>query len=258
MVKSVRRVPRAKVTSAVPERQLREQVAACTLLMNSLGLLGYSGHVSARLPGRDAFLVQSFDQARSSVGPDDLLTCNLEGERIGGPKLRPPSEVYIHSEILRARSDINAIAHFHHEPTTVFSLVKGYALKPVKNHAARWIDGIPVHSDPGHVRSPELGRALAATLGPSHALMIRAHGEVVTAESVPAVLIDSIHLVENADTLYRAALLGDVVPLTHQELLDFLADFNRDQHVAKLWKYHVERGRVSGLLPRKWRYLADA
>jgi L-ribulose-5-phosphate 4-epimerase len=251
MVKSVRRVPRAKVTSAVPERQLREQVAACTLLMNSLGLLGYSGHVSARLPGRDAFLVQSFDQARSSVGPDDLLTCNLEGERIGGPKLRPPSEVYIHSEILRARSDINAIAHFHHEPTTVFSLVKGYALKPVKNHAARWIDGIPVHSDPGHVRSPELGRALAA-------LMIRAHGEVVTAESVPAVLIDSIHLVENADTLYRAALLGDVVPLTHQELLDFLADFNRDQHVAKLWKYHVERGRVSGLLPRKWRYLADA
>ena len=32
---------------------------------------------------------------------------------------------------------------------------------------------MPVHPDPSHVNSPELGRSLADTLGPHHALLIR-------------------------------------------------------------------------------------
>jgi L-ribulose-5-phosphate 4-epimerase len=240
------------------ERGLREQVAACTLLLNDLGLLGYSGHVSARLPGRDAFLVQAFDQSRSNVGPDDLLVCDFEGRLVTGPAgLRPPAEVFIHCELLQARPDVQAIAHFHHEPTTVFTLVKGRELKPVKNHAARWVDGIPIHRDPSHVSTPALGKALAKTLGTCHALLIRAHGQVITAESVPAVLIDSVHFVENAESMYSAAMLGDVEGLTKQEIEDFLVDFKRDLHVAKLWKYYVGRGQSSGLLPKAWKKLFE-
>ena len=47
---------RPEERSKAIERRLREQVAACTRLLNDLGILGYSGHVGARLPGRDAFL----------------------------------------------------------------------------------------------------------------------------------------------------------------------------------------------------------
>jgi L-ribulose-5-phosphate 4-epimerase len=232
------------------ERQLREEVVACTLLLNDLGILGYSGHVSARLPERDAFLVQAFDQSRASIRPGDLLICDLDGNvRAGSAGLRAPSEIFIHSEILRARSDVNAIAHFHHEPTTVFTLVKDRQLGLVKNHAARWTDGIPIHQDPSHVSTSALGKALAKTLGACHALLIRAHGQVIVAESVPAVLIDSIHFVENAELMSRAAALGEVAPLTDVEIADFLVDFKRDRHVAKLWKYYVGRGRASGLLP---------
>ena len=64
---------------------LREQVAACTLLLNDLGLLGYSGHVSARLPGRDALLIQSFDQSRASLKPGDLLVVDFDGKKLAGP-----------------------------------------------------------------------------------------------------------------------------------------------------------------------------
>jgi L-ribulose-5-phosphate 4-epimerase len=39
------------------EQALRFQVAAATLLLNDLGILGYSGHIGARLPGRDALLI---------------------------------------------------------------------------------------------------------------------------------------------------------------------------------------------------------
>ncbi len=49
------------------EQKLREEVAACTLILNSLDILGYSGHVSARLPDGQHLLIQSFDQSRASL-----------------------------------------------------------------------------------------------------------------------------------------------------------------------------------------------
>lgn len=235
------------------EQFLRFQVAAATLLLNDLGILGYSGHIAARLPGRDALLIQSFEQSRSSVGPDDLLICDFAGEVIAGaPGVRPPSEVYLHCEIFRARADVQAVAHFHHDLTTAFTLVKGISLQPVKNHAVRWASGIPVHADPSHVSDAARGRALARTLGSHHGLLIRAHGQVVVAESVPAVLIDSIHFVENAQAMHYAASLGPVVPLTAAEIANFHNEFNRARHIDKLWEYYVGRGRASGVLPADW------
>jgi L-ribulose-5-phosphate 4-epimerase len=253
MAKTPPRRSRTGPTALQVERRLREQVAACTLLLNDLGLLGYSGHVSARLPGRDAFLVQAFDQSRASLKPSDLLVCDFDGRMLSGPKgVRPPSEVYLHCEILRARADVHSIAHFHHDLTTAFTLAEGVTLKPVKNHAVRWAGGIPVHPDPSHVSDASLGRALAQTLGSRHAVQIRAHGQVIAAESVPGVLIDSVHFVENATAFYQAAMLGAVVPLTDAEMQGFLHDFRRDRHIAKLWIYYVGIGRAKGVLPKKW------
>jgi ribulose-5-phosphate 4-epimerase/fuculose-1-phosphate aldolase len=250
---------RARGTSSVAlqaaaERRLREQVSACTLMLNDLGILGYSGHVSARLPGPDALLIQSFDQSRAALSPRDLLTCDFDGRRVAGPAaLRPPSEVYIHTEIYRSRPDVSAVAHFHYDIATVFTLVDGVPLRPIKNHAVRWAGGIPVHPDPGHISDRTLGRAAARSLGPHHALLIRAHGQVVTAESVPALFIDCVHFAENADAMYRAASLGSVIPLTADEITRFLRDFDRGRHIYKLWKYYVGRAKAKGLLPAAWR-----
>lgn len=235
------------------EDDLRYQVAAATLLLNDLGILGYSGHIAARLADRDAFIIQSFQQSRSTVGPKDLLVCNFDGAIVSGPTgLRPPSEVYLHCEIFRARADIYAVSHFHHDLTTAFTLAQGVKLQPVKNHAVRWTSGIPIHVDPSHVSTPERGRALARSLGSHHAVLIRAHGQVIVAESVPAVLVDSIHFVENAQAMYDAACLGPVIPLNATEIADFCEDFDRNRHIGKLWEYYVGRGRAAGLLPQSW------
>ena len=235
------------------ESRLRQQVAAATLLLNAENILGYSGHVSARLSGGDTFLIQSFEQSRAELRPEHLLVCGFDGRVRRGPSdVRPPSEVFLHTEILRARPDVQAVAHFHHDLTTTFSLVEGVPLRPIKNHAVRWESGIPTHSDPSHVSSAALGRSLAATLGPHHALLIRAHGQVVVAESLPALLVDCIHFVENAEALYRAATLGRVKPLSPAEMAAFRRDFDRDRHVAKLWRYYLGQGRARGLLPEGW------
>ena len=242
-----------KAAADTAETQLRRQVAACTLLLNDLGLLGYSGHVSARIPGRDAIVIQSRDQPRSSLGPEELLICDFDGKMLEGPSgVRPPSEIFLHTEILRARGDVNAVAHFHHDRTTTFTMVEGAALKLIKNHAIRWANGIPVHPEPGHVNTPTRGRALVATLKDAHALLIRAHGQVVAAESVPAVLVDSVTFVENAEAMILASQLGRALPLTEAEIADFRASLTRDHFVAKAWTYYVTLGRGRGVLPDGW------
>lgn len=232
---------------------LRLQIAICTRIMNMEGLIDYSGHVSARVPDGSGIVIQSFDDSRAALGPDDLLICDFDGNVIDGPKDKaPPREVFIHTEIMKARPDVNAVGHFHPETATMFTLVEDRPLVPVKNHAARWMGGIPVHPDPGHINSVESGQALAATLGECHAALIRAHGVTVTAESVEALLIDSVHFEENAKTLFHAAALGQVKGLSEEEMTDFLSRFNRDAHIAKLWKYYVGRGIDGGAVPAEW------
>lgn len=233
--------------------RLRAEIAACTRIMNMDGLIDYSGHVSARLPDGAGLLIQSFDDSRAALTPDELLICDFDGNMIDGPAdKKPPREVHIHTEIFKARPDVNSIGHFHPETATMFTLVADRPLVPVKNHAARWADGIPVHPDPGHINTPETGIALAATLGGCHAALIRAHGVVVTAESVPALLIDAVHFEENAQTLFRAAALGNVTGLTRAEMEDFSSRFNRNAHIGKLWKYYTGRAVDAGVMPGDW------
>ncbi len=235
------------------EAQTRMQVAACTLLLVREKLMSYSGHVSARLLGRDAFLIQPREVPRSGLRPDDLLVVDFDGAVVEGSKdNRPPSEVAIHAEILRARPDVNAVAHFHHDMTNSFTLVEDMPLRVLKNHAVRWKDGIPVHPDPAHVHGAELGRALVKTLGSRHALQIRAHGQVITAESVEAALIDSIHFVENAMAMYHAAALGRLAPLSDADIASFEREFKRDAHIKKLWRYYTETAQAEGVIPADW------
>ncbi len=235
------------------DRRLRHQVAATTLLLVSEGILGYSGHVSTRLPGGDRFLIQPVDQSRAELRPEHLLTCGLDGRKQAGPEdVKPPSEVFLHSEIYKARPDVNAIAHFHHDLTTTFSLVEDNTLVPIKNHAVRWESGIPTHPDPSHVSTPDLGAAAARSLESHQAMLIRAHGQAVVAENVRALLVDCVHFVENAVCLYQASVLGRVKPLTAAEMDAFRHDFRREMHTDKLWRYYIGRGRASGTLPDSW------
>jgi ribulose-5-phosphate 4-epimerase/fuculose-1-phosphate aldolase len=233
------------------ESRLRAQVAATTLLLNDLGILGYSGHVSARLPD-GKFLIQPFEHSRAAMTPEALLICDEQGNRVGGPDERPPSEIYIHTEIFRTRPDVNAIAHFHYDRATAFTLVEDNPLIPVKNHAIRWAGGIPVHDDPAHVNTVARGEALAHTLADKHAAQIRAHGQVIVAESVPGLFIDSVHFVENAEAQLTACQLGRLRPLSPAEIKSFSADLKRHRHVPKLWTYYTGRAHSAGLFPPSW------
>lgn len=232
-------------------KDLRRDLAAATRMLVDAGILGYSGHLSVRTDDGQTLLIQPVDDARAELRPDRLLAVTLDGDVTEGDD-KPPTELAIHTEIYRARPDVGAIAHFHHDLTTVFTVAGDHRVVPLKNHASRWSTGVPVHPDPSHIATKEQGRALAATLGRCHAALLRAHGEVVVAEDIKTLFADVVHFVENATLLARAIPLGPLKPLSETECARFNATFRRDRHARKLWTYHTTVAAAAGRLPATW------
>lgn len=237
--------------------RLRQDVATSSRLLVDAGILNYSGHISARVPGTDRLIIQRVHDVRAELLPERLLVVDLDGNATDGAG-EPPAEVFIHTEAYRARPDVGAVGHFHHDPTTVFSAVKDCPLVPVKNHASRWSAGIPVHPDPSHIATPGQGAEVARALGTGYALLLRGHGEVIVAEDVRALHADIVHFVENAAALTLAVQLGAVNPLTSEEQSAFLATFDREKHARKMWKFYTAVAASRGLIPAEWVLSQDA
>lgn len=77
-------------------QQLREQVVTCTRLLVFKGILDYSGHVSARIPGTERMLLQPRDASRAGLDAEDLLVVDFEGAVVEGDGL-PVVEWPIHA-----------------------------------------------------------------------------------------------------------------------------------------------------------------
>jgi ribulose-5-phosphate 4-epimerase/fuculose-1-phosphate aldolase len=228
------------------------EAAAATRMLVAERILDYSGHVSIRIPGQDAFVIQIGSHSRAEVEPDSMLVVDYEGRVLEG-KGQPPSEIPIHIEILKARPDVEAVLHCHMELAIAFTMMEGVQLVPMRARASRWKSGIPIDPDPSHIKTPEQGQALAKTLGPHHAVLMRAHGLTLVAESAQALFVDAVHFKENAAAQMQALQAGaKPLPLTDAEIDQIEKMEMRDWHIKKLWNYYVRKGLKEGMLPGDW------
>src|SRR3989339_1256311 len=101
------------------EDTLRIEVATCVRLLEYIGLIDFSGHVSARIPGTDTILINAWggEASPEKVTPDDIVKADLDGNPLDKEDILP-SEKHIHTSIYRRRPDILAVAHTHPPVTT--------------------------------------------------------------------------------------------------------------------------------------------
>jgi L-ribulose-5-phosphate 4-epimerase len=228
------------------------ETAAVTRLLVTEGILDYSGHISTRIPGREAFVIQIGSNSRAEVGPESMLVVDYAGKVIEGDG-QPPSELPIHLEILKSRPDVQAVLHCHMELAIAFTMMQGVTLVPMRARASRWKSGIPTHPDPSHIKLTEQGKALAQTLGPHHAALMRAHGLVLVAESVRALFIDAVHFKENARAQLEVLQAGaKPLALTDEEIAQIERMEMREWHIKKLWNYYMRKGLAENVLPGEW------
>lgn len=228
-------------------QQVRSDVATCTRLLVMQGILDYSGHLSARVPGTDHMVIQQRDTSRAALSADDMLIVDLDGRVLEGDGV-PPAEWPIHAGVYRARPDVKYICHGHPTLSTTFTMVDR-PLLPMRHFAYKFPDGLAVHPDCTHILTQEQGDALAATLADNGACLLRSHGTLVVADRIQVLFMDCMDLEENARTLLFATQLGTLLPLTSDEIAGIAASYGRTGHRPnKMWEHYLHKGRSASVL----------
>jgi L-fuculose-phosphate aldolase len=155
------------------------------------------GHVSVRVPGDpDHFFMKPHSHGFDEITPENIVVCNLDGEKVGGAGRRH-SEVFIHSEIFKARPDVMSVIHSH--PTHAVALsATGQPLKMISQPSCHFADGVPYYTDTMNlIRTPDMGAGVARALGSSKAVLMRNHGVAVTGRSIDEAVVLAL-LLEDA------------------------------------------------------------
>jgi L-fuculose-phosphate aldolase len=152
------------------------------------------GHVTARLPDDPAhFLMKPHTIGLEEMTPDNIITVNLEGEKVAGHMPRH-LEVFIHSEILRIRPDVQSVVHTHAPYAVAFSSL-GKPLQPVGHEGSVFCDGLPVFSETSDlIIDQSRGKAVARALAEYNVLLLRNHGVVTCGRTVEEATILALHL----------------------------------------------------------------
>ncbi|HWP25053.1 MAG TPA: class II aldolase/adducin family protein [Xanthobacteraceae bacterium] len=152
------------------------------------------GHISARLPdGSGRFLMKPGCIGLEEMTPDNIIVCDIEGERVAGSWPRH-NEVYIHSEVMRARPDINAVVHTHPEHAIAFSTL-GKPLAAMSNDGTMFSAGVPIFSETTDLITDQpRGRAVAKCLGSGNVVILRNHGIVAAGRSIEEAVFLAVKL----------------------------------------------------------------
>src|ERR1700691_4918949 len=103
------------------------------------------GHISVRVPGNPKlFFMKAHSIGLDEITMKNILTIDLEGEVVAGAARRH-SEVYIHSEILKARADINCVIHTH-PPYSVALSSTGRPMKAYSQPGAMFMGEVGVYT----------------------------------------------------------------------------------------------------------------
>ncbi|MDH7798393.1 MULTISPECIES: class II aldolase/adducin family protein [unclassified Beijerinckia] len=152
-----------------------------------------AGHITVRVPDASGhFLMKPAGIGIEEMNEDNIIVIDADGAKIGGDMPRH-NEVFIHSEVLRARPDANAVIHTHPSHVVAFSSL-GKPLLPVVSDATLFED-LPIFDETTDlIIDAARGAAVARRLGKANALILRNHGIVTCGATIEEAVYYAIKL----------------------------------------------------------------
>lgn len=214
------------------------------------GVVDGFGHVSARHDKRADRFWLSRSMAPALVAEADLMEFELDGTAVSAAGRTPYSERFIHGAIYRARPDVMAVVHSHAPALIPFGAAGGARLRPVFHLAGFLGEGAPVFeirdaAGPETdllVSTPDLGDALARSLGDGAVVLMRGHGVTAVGGSVQQAVFRAVYAEVNARVQSDAMRLGQVNYLNVREAQAAAkANDATMERAWELWKVRAQR-----------------
>lgn len=152
------------------------------------------GHSSVRDPAGRGVWIKSAEWGMEEVTPDRVHLVSARGEVVEGEGARH-SEYPIHTEIMAARPDVNAVVHTH-APHAVALAATGQRLRQVSHAANMFVPPeVPRFTRTADlITTPELGKLLAEDLGDARAVFIVNHGIVAVGPTLESATVAAVIL----------------------------------------------------------------
>ncbi len=170
------------------EWQARQQLAACYRIFDYMGWseLIYN-HISFRVPGEDnAFLINPFGLHYNEVTASNLLKIDIDGNKLTNSNYPVNRAGFVqHSLFHRHLPDAHCIVHTHTTAgMAVASTQEG--LEPTSFYAGFFTGKIAYHDFEGVTVRDDEGPNLIEHLGDKRFMILRNHGLLVMADTIPA------------------------------------------------------------------------
>jgi ribulose-5-phosphate 4-epimerase/fuculose-1-phosphate aldolase len=176
---------RAKVSAA--EWQLRVDLAAAYRLFARYGWDDVVfTHLSARVPGADHhFLVNPYGFTFEEITASSLVKVDLRGNTVlDTPYSINPAGFVIHSAVHAARDNAHAVMHAHSVNGVAVSAQKTGVL-PISQQSIFVLSSLGYHDYEGVALNDDEKPRLVRDLGNHTFLMLRNHGLLTVAETIP-------------------------------------------------------------------------
>jgi ribulose-5-phosphate 4-epimerase/fuculose-1-phosphate aldolase len=223
-VERARAQAQAPSSAGPPDHALVEDLVAANRILVDQGVVDGYGHVSVRHDRDPKRYLMSRSIAPELVTAADIMEYDLESNPVDARGRTSYLERFIHGEIYKVRPDVRAVVH-NHSPSVIPFGVTGVPLKPLYHMSAFLSGGVPVFDIRAAaggptdmlVRTPELGTALARTLGSHPVALMRGHGAVVVGAKLEEAVFRSVYTEVNARLQAQAMALGGNVTYLDDE-----------------------------------------
>jgi 3,4-dihydroxyphthalate decarboxylase len=229
---------------------LRALVAEACRVLAVRGLAtGILGHISLRIDDRRLLVRCRGPRERGLAFTEDadIRLVDLDGESGAAGELDGgywvPKELALHTEVLRTRSDVDAVVHAH-PPDVVAADLANIAIRPIVGafdipgaHLAA--GGVPVYPRSVLVHDERLAREMVAAMGERPVVVLRGHGLTSAATSVEQAVLQALSVDRLAGLSLRIVAAGgnlqELPAADMAELPDIGAGFN----TSTAWRHEL-------------------
>ena len=180
-------IPSVKDQVSEQEWQLRVDLAACYRLVAAYGWSDLIfTHISARLPGdKHHFLINPYGLLFEEITASSLIKVDQQCNKLmDSPFPVNPAGFVIHSAVHAVRDDAGCVLHTHTRAGVAVS-AQASGVLPISQQSTFVLASLGYHSYEGVALRDEEKPRLQADLGSANHLMLRNHGLLTVATSIP-------------------------------------------------------------------------
>ncbi len=215
-MKAAKKAAKGAAKKLTPPKELLADLVLANKILFGLNVVDAFGHISVRHPNDPNHYLMARHLPPGMVTAKDIVLFDMDSTPLTHSDKPQYSERFIHSEIYKLRPDVMSVVHCHAYSLIPFGAAKGARLRPMFHMCGFLGCGVPIfeiRKTGGNtdmlIRTPELGKALADSLGDKNVVLMRGHGATMIGNSIQEAVFRAVYSMENASIQMQAHLLAD-------------------------------------------------